>query len=290
MTFKKYRLTLMATAGFMVVFLGCNAGQQIPPLPTALPTNAPEPTATPAPIATSAPSVTSAPEGGAGISGITFTPDASFGAVTAQTIAAEPPDPNGPPWILPEHYRFDLLTYPVSSTYHPAQIFIFPIANFEGYPDMGPHQIEMLKTIIAGHPDLSSMGGMQNPLPLIPPFNAAQIITVQPQYLNFQNGTGIRFLTQYDQAPIPINNNELFYTFQGITADGKFYVAVIMPVAHPDLLSGTNMTQADYEAMSAQGEAYFTNMTAKLNGFDAASFNPNLALLDAMVQSLKVAP
>ncbi|MEO8354588.1 MAG: hypothetical protein ABI621_01610 [Chloroflexota bacterium] len=41
------------------------------------------------------------------------------------------------------------------------------------------------------------------------------------QVINFQNGRGIRFLTQYAQYPAPINNHELFYHFQGLTNDGK---------------------------------------------------------------------
>ena len=43
----------------------------------------------------------------------------------------------------------------------------------------------------------------------------------QVQYLDFKNGTGVRYLTQFDQGILPINNYELVYTYQGLTSDGK---------------------------------------------------------------------
>ena len=85
--------------------------------------------------------------------------------------------------------------------------------------------IDKLKTIInsPGQP-------LPENLPFLPAFNAAQTFHSNEQPLTFQNGTGIRFLTQYGQAPYPVNNNSLFYTFQGLTNDGAYYVAAILPI------------------------------------------------------------
>lgn len=45
------------------------------------------------------------------------------------------------------------------------------------------------------------------------------------------DGGGIRYLTQFGQAAGLITNPELFYTFQGLTDDGAYYVAAVFPVA-----------------------------------------------------------
>ena len=57
----------------------------------------------------------------------------------------------------------------------------------------------------------------------------------KPEYLKFENGSGVRYLTMYGQGFAPINNHDLFYSFQGLTADGRYWVSVIMPVNHPSL-------------------------------------------------------
>ena len=67
-------------------------------------------------------------------------------------------------------------------------------------------------------------------MPFLPLFNAAQVMHTHLQYLDFKNGQGLRYLTEFDQGIIPINNYELIYTYQGLTGDGKYYVAAVLPV------------------------------------------------------------
>lgn len=40
-------------------------------------------------------------------------------------------------------------------------------------------------------------------MPFLPLFNAQQAMHAHVQYLDFQSGQGLRYLTQYDQAPSP---------------------------------------------------------------------------------------
>jgi hypothetical protein len=44
-------------------------------------------------------------------------------------------------------------------------------------------------------------------LPIAPTFNAAQMLASNIQVISFQNGNGVRFVTQYDQYAAPVNNN-----------------------------------------------------------------------------------
>src|SRR5690606_37212867 len=65
---------------------------------------------------------------------------------------------------------------------------------------------------------------------VLPPFNAGLVIDAQPTKVDFQNGSGIRAIQQYHQAPVPITNDYLIYTYQGITQDGKYYVSIVAPI------------------------------------------------------------
>ena len=95
------------------------------------------------------------------------------------------------------------------------------------------------------------------------------------------------YLTQFNQGPVKINNANLFYTFQGLTADGKFYVVAVLPVTHPELPDGEPVFSDNPEELS-QYPAYLAETAAWLEQQPAASFTPDLAKLDALVQSILV--
>lgn len=52
-------------------------------------------------------------------------------------------------------------------------------------------------------------------IPFVPIFNAAQMMRAQIKYLDFQNGKGVRFITQYGQAAVPISNDSAFMLLSG---------------------------------------------------------------------------
>jgi hypothetical protein len=123
---------------------------------------------------------------------------------------------------------------------------------------------------------------------LLPPFNAAQMLRAQVAFLDFQNGSGVRFLTLYGQAYRIINNHELFYTFQGLTGDNSHYVAMILPVSHPTLPQSGDIPPEDLESFDANFMTYIATSEASLNAQPAGSFTPDMTLLDTLVESLLV--
>jgi hypothetical protein len=116
---------------------------------------------------------------------------------------------------------------------------------------------------------------------------AEQSIFSRFQYLNFRSGSGVLFLTQYDQEdpPTPINNEELTCNFQGLTRDGKYYVAARLPISHPSLPKGIDFTD-DNERN--KGRLYLRRAEARLNTLPENSFYPSLASLKALLSSISV--
>lgn len=199
---------------------------------------------------------------------------------TVETIPAVPASDDRPYWeVAPEHLRLTLEGYPVSNHLMKAQIFIYPVEKLSEFnPAAG--QIEGALTALLSKREEADV------MPFLPVFNAAQMMHAQVQYLDFKNGSGVRYLTQFAQGIVPVNSYEMIYTFQGLTADGKFYVAVILPVTHPGLPADDQISADDPRL--ADFPAYVNETAAWLQEQPAASFAPDLAVLDALIASIEV--
>jgi hypothetical protein len=125
------------------------------------------------------------------------------------------------------------------------------------------------------------------------------------KYLSFANGTGVRGLVQYMQDVFFFTNNGLLYEFHGLTQDGRYFVSVRYPVSVPFL-----MELADYGALPPNNlnpqaiaipdwpsdfteqvkvvEAYNGEALRRLNEMKDGDAQPDLAQLDALVQSIRV--
>ena len=216
--------------------------------------------------------------------GISFTFDGAIAAdVVAETIPAT--DENEPPQTtMPAHVKFLLNGYALPDTLHEPRVLIYPVAEFEAVSEYASKTVAEMRQLLVDRP------AAPEEIPFLPLFHAGQMMRAQIAYIDFQNGKGVRFLTQYAQAYLPINNHELFYTFQGLTSDGQYYVAAILPVSHP-ILPADQMAyeDSDLDTLAQSFDTYIAEIEEQLRTPDASSFTPNLNLLDAMIQSLEVA-
>jgi hypothetical protein len=213
---------------------------------------------------------------------LTFDPAIAAGVLTETALGA---DEQGGIWTAePAHLRFLLDGYALPWTLHEPRVVIYPVAEFEAVSEYAADTIAHLRQLLADRP------ATPGTIPPLPPFNAEQLMRAQVAYIDFQNGTGVRFLTQYAQAYVPINNHELFYTFQGLTDDGHTYVAAILPVSHPGLPADQTAYEGDPNTLARNFDAYIAGVEEQLDAQGASSFTPDLSLLDTMLQSLEVGP
>jgi len=175
------------------------------------------------------------------------------------------------------------------------QIYVYPAQT---YAELVPPAFESLHRLnnILGDPDVPSS---IEQLPAVPFFNAQQIFASNIQVISFQNGKGVRFLTEYAQYAAPVNNHELFYHFQGVTRDGAYYIIAILPVTVPVLAETSDAGAAlppgaiAYplaEGTNADMQGYYTAVTDLLNGTSLESFTPTISQLDTLIQSMRVTP
>lgn len=201
----------------------------------------------------------------------------------------------GDPWwaALPAHVRLTLVSGTTTPAHAPmginvsgeAQIHVYPLAALD---ETWEQQVTTLDQLLVQKPSNPA-----DPLPLLPPTNAAQMFHAQIAYLDFDNGRGIRYLTQYAQGIMPVSNDQLFYTFQGLTADGSAYVVAFVPIAASSLPATTTDALALPEMTGfltnpESNLSYINTTVDALNALAPSAFDPDLSRLDALVRSLSI--
>jgi hypothetical protein len=231
------------------------------------------------------------PVGGASISyeGVSFViPNGVAANANAEKITAVEAN-SGAPWeIAPTHLRFTLTEYQVQGKLHEPRIYVYPAEEYAQSNSGAAEQINRLKNILAG------ATALQETLPIVPFFNATPQIAANIKLIPFQSGAGVRWLTQYAQYAAPINNHELFYHFQGLTGDGKYYMIGVLPVTVSILPEDENPAATIPEGGVpiptdvGPNDVYYFSVTEKLNSVSPDAFTPSLAALDALVQSIAI--
>jgi len=214
----------------------------------------------------------------------------------AETVPALPLEnkTDKPDGVAPQHIVITLrdsyagrLHRDTSSLYALPRIFIMPASD-----PTDPRFDEEFPTVRQAAEDLGKLlghraGSVTESIPFLPWADERQLFIGRKKLLRFRNGSGVVFLTQYDQEESPINNRFLVYTFQGLTDDNAWYVSAVFPVRAPGLPDSGEI--GDAAAFRAGYADYLRKTTEALNRLPAKKFTPDLALLEEMIRSLKVA-
>ena len=188
--------------------------------------------------------------------------------------------------VFPQYTNLTLQGYVLSDKFFNPHISIYPVQRYsELLPDFIPGRVSDLQTLIDG-------GAAGETLPFLPVFNAAQTFYAQYQDTPFVSGGGIRYLTLYAQYYAPINNNDLFYTYQGLTSNEQYWVSAILPINNPILPANADNPPGgvSWEEFNNNYGPYITDMIAQLNSQPQDAYSPSLGLLDALVGSITIQP
>jgi len=227
------------------------------------------------------------------LNGLSFT--IPVGLATGATVESrarnEPAEGEDLPWWekLPAHNEYTLQGYVMLDFDRGAYLYVYPVDEFIAANEDAAKIIQSLRDLLANPASLSTL----KYLPFLPLIPAEQVFHSNVEMVSFQNGSGVRYLTQFSQFPSAITNG-LVYTFQGLTSDGKYYVSTMLPVRVPFLLDPVRdaVLPADgipFEPGDFAGHpAYVAAVTERLNATDPNIFFPALPNLDALIQSIFV--
>ena len=98
----------------------------------------------------------------------------------------------------------------------------------------------------------------------------------------------------FAQYSAPINNRELFYHFEGLTSDNKYYVIAILPITAPFLQEDEKPEATvpeggvPFPANAEPSQTYYISVTEKLNSLAPDAYTPSLNTLDTLIESILV--
>lgn len=213
----------------------------------------------------------------------------SSGAAPQTVSAIDEPDSGA--LSRPDYVCLELEGYVLETPARVYAICALPVAEYEAMNDEAARQIAELRALLDERPPLAEHAG---DLPDLPVPNAGQVMQAQPAYVDFDGGAGVRYLTMHVQDTVPVTNQGLAYSFQGLTDDGAYFISVGLPVSHPSLPDNLDAVPEDERmelGMMMPDEyvsTYGAEVQAQLDGYAAAEFTPPLALLDALVSGIAV--
>lgn len=167
----------------------------------------------------------------------------------------------------------------------PASVTVTPVQNWltlhknADLQAMVRGEVEKLRAINAGRVQPAALQGRDfgaGKLPYLPLVNAAQAVTGSAARLNTPQLQGVRYLAVYAQDTSDFPRSAVFYTYQGLSRDGKYVVSVQLPHAPRSFPATSGPLKGDLGTS-------FRQTRAKLD-----AENRNLAALDRLVQSIRI--
>lgn len=193
----------------------------------------------------------------------------------------------------PGHLKVSLADYYLlqGKTHEPA-IYVYPASAYAELLPPAFESIHRLNNLLYEPNNIPAL----DQLPGVPFFNTQILFASHIQFVEFQNGSGIRYVTEYAQSPSPANNTDLFYNFIGVSGDGNWYVVAIFPLTNP-VLAETSAIGAPlpergvpYPAELTRMDTYYIAVSDLLNAQLPGSFTPSLDELDQLIQSMWIEP
>ncbi len=189
-----------------------------------------------------------------------------------------------PSETYPTHFEFGFSGYGVLDHFHTPKILIYPVDEYRTISPYTSDIIDRLQQTLISKPG----GGTMSDFPHLPMWNAAQMFAAKVTYYDFKNGSGVRFLTMYGQDVYPVDNQNMIFTYQGLTSDGRFYISANLPLTHFGLPYDGSSVMGDYMTFHENWDTYIADTVAWLNAQDPANFFPDISLLDEMMASFEI--
>jgi len=184
------------------------------------------------------------------------------------------------PFPMPAFLDINLGGYSMPGGYFEPTVRVISVADFSSVNSAAGDALDDLEALLASQP------ADPDTIPIPDFWGAAQFLACQKDYVRFQNGNGIRYVTQWGQAAYPVGFPQMFYSYQGLTDDGAYYLHVFFSVGHPSLPDPENVVQD--QAFYDNYQNYVDQAEIQLDGETPDSFQPSLYLLDNFVSQIRV--
>lgn len=211
------------------------------------------------------------------------------GQVTAAVVQPTAYDNTMPPSGQGEPKHF---TWTLGDTSDPGSmtgyVSVYPVEAYQAIWELQGDSfvsdtLAQLETLLSEQP-----ANPAPPLPVLPQLPATNDFAAQVAYLDLPGGgNGVRFIGRFVQDVSPVENFQLRYIFQGLTDNGQTLVVASIPVTTTALpTEPQSMSGDEYNTFAANYESYLAETTATFNALASTDFTPDLAVLDAILESV----
>jgi hypothetical protein len=226
--------------------------------------------------------------GSVAFNGVGFSFSADLGSSVA-VIQVTGTLPDSPEDLDAPHLSFSLSNVRVERPTVPGPwrsdgvVSAYRTEDLEG-ADLAGEQYDQLQTLLAERPDLDTYMvvvdlDVDDYLPYLPVAGGGQLLRARAEYIDTPEVSGVAYVTAFSQDLTRLAASDFWYTFQGISADGSWYVAlswVLTVDGFPARVGGG--LPRDYPA-------YLNRTIATINEAGAETFSPSLTSLDALARS-----
>ena len=202
--------------------------------------------------------------------------------ITADTIPAAP-EPGPFQEAHPDYVTFSFIL-------DSGALSVVRVQDYAALSESAEEELLRLKEMIAARPSQAQECIPQPPLSAFYTTCSHQQFNANFATVDFQNGSGVRFVTVYAiQDAVPVSNEHLAYVFQGFTEDERYYVSAGFHITHMDLEEFvTEIPQEVYADTSGEAlRQYFEQYEALLNAAEDR-YQPLLSRFDEMLSSLRI--
>jgi len=275
-----------------IALAGCSGGTLSETATTSEPP-APPPTSTPAPTPTTITTPTPAVATNSTCNEIAFYLDPALAmGFTCETVPADP----GPVAPAPEMTRITLTGYPQSRTQWSERIYVISVDAWNTLdPILFNDKYSVLTGLLSASapPPAYGTGGSTWTPPMLPDVGGIPAFFARYDIVPFTDGTGVRFLTELRYDAMPISNAGLLYTYQGVSADGQYWVSAFLPIENTSLVADENVLPGGYATWDdfwADYDPYVQGVAATLSSQPSGTFDPPIEDLDGLVSSIVFTP
>ncbi len=229
--------------------------------------------------------------------GVGFTFDQALGtSVNITQVPGEPPSPDEPFSLGPRHLAFTpygprqegaKVPRPIDA---PGVVRFYRTADLTDY-DWASRQLEGLTSLLDQRPDLASRtadgdDGSTESLPFVLDGSAGQAIDARAHYVETPQLAGIAYVTVFRQDVYPFAASDFWYTFQGLSLDGAWYVAVDFAIEAGMFPAKVSRKDAKRMNSAKRWARYVDQSGETLNAAAPDAFKPPLTSIDALVESI----
>jgi len=179
-----------------------------------------------------------------------------------------------------------------NETYPPAlpeiinkgHISIYRLRDYADNADM-QSVVSTLKELVNTQTDLIPYTALNQSLPYFPILMHGQVVRARPEYITTDAIEGIGYITAVQAAAEPFLADSFYYTFQGLSVDGAYYVSANFPLI-VDKFPRILPQDFDVDAFSETHERYLMESADTLNQTDDIQVTPTLTSIQALIRSI----